>query len=112
LSLPLAEARTVWTPRAASILSPGPNVPNTVATAMGSGRAAGTGSAAGLAVGIAGCGRPRPAAAIDTGAGLVFPWLAAHVALPLPPWAPRAPSATPWASQIGESMLDAPPPGD
>ena len=43
---------TVWTILAVNILSPGPNVLNTMATAMGSGRSAGLGAAAGVGLGI------------------------------------------------------------
>lgn len=43
---------TVWGFLAVNIASPGPNVLNTIATAMGSGRRAGMGSAAGVGLGI------------------------------------------------------------
>lgn len=52
LTLPLADFLTVWAFLAANILSPGPNVINTIATAMGSGRVAGFGSAVGVGLGI------------------------------------------------------------
>ena len=52
MQLPLSEFVTVWTILAVNILSPGPNVLNTMATAMGSGRAAGLGAAAGVGLGI------------------------------------------------------------
>jgi len=42
----------VWAFLALNVLSPGPNVVNTIATAMGSGRPAGLASAAGVALGI------------------------------------------------------------
>lgn len=43
---------TVWAFIGANVLSPGPNVMNTITTAMGSGRAAGLAAAAGVGVGI------------------------------------------------------------
>jgi threonine/homoserine/homoserine lactone efflux protein len=43
---------TVWAFIGANVLSPGPNVLNTITTAMGSGRAAGLAAAAGVGVGI------------------------------------------------------------
>ncbi len=52
MTLPLTQFLTVWTILALNILSPGPNVLNTVATAMGSGRRAGIGSALGVGLGI------------------------------------------------------------
>lgn len=52
MSLPLAPFLTVWTVLAMNIASPGPNVLNTITTAMGSGRAAGLASAAAVALGI------------------------------------------------------------
>lgn len=42
----------VWSFLALNVMSPGPNVINTIATAMGSGRGAGLASAAGVALGI------------------------------------------------------------
>lgn len=53
MTLPWADFLTVWALLAVNITSPGPNVLNTIATAMGSGRAAGFGSALGVGVGIA-----------------------------------------------------------
>lgn len=50
--LPLAEFLAVWTFLAMNILTPGPNVMNTIALSMGSGRAAGMGAALGTGVGI------------------------------------------------------------
>lgn len=52
MTLPLAEFVAVWLFLAANIASPGPNVLNTVALAMGSGRLAGLGSACGVGLGI------------------------------------------------------------
>lgn len=52
MALPLSEFVPVWGFLALNILSPGPNVLNTMTTAMGSGRRAGLTSAAGVAVGI------------------------------------------------------------
>lgn len=51
-ALPWSEFLTVWAFLALNILSPGPNVLNTIALAMGSGRAAGIGAALGTGVGI------------------------------------------------------------
>lgn len=51
-SLPWAEFLSVWTFLALNILTPGPNVLNTIALSMGSGRAAGLGAALGTGVGI------------------------------------------------------------
>lgn len=50
--LPLSAFVPVWLFLAANIASPGPNVLNTVALAMGSGRRAGLGSACGVGLGI------------------------------------------------------------
>ena len=50
--LPLSEFLAVWAILAVNILSPGPNVLNTMTTAMGSGRAAGLASALGVGLGI------------------------------------------------------------
>jgi threonine/homoserine/homoserine lactone efflux protein len=50
MTLPLAQFLTVWVFLGLNIASPGPNVLNTIASAMGSGRRAGMGSA--LAVGF------------------------------------------------------------
>jgi threonine efflux protein len=52
VTLPWAEFLAVWAFLAANIASPGPNVLNTIALAMGSGRMAGLGSATGVALGI------------------------------------------------------------
>ncbi len=52
MTLPFSAFLTVWTILALNIMSPGPNVLNTVTTAMGSGRAAGLASAAAVGVGI------------------------------------------------------------
>ena len=52
MSLPLAAFLTVWSFLALNILSPGPNVLNTITTAMGSGRRAGIASACGVGLGI------------------------------------------------------------
>lgn len=53
MTLPLAPFLTVWVVLAMNIASPGPNVLNTIASAMGSGRTAGLAAAAGVALGIA-----------------------------------------------------------
>lgn len=50
--LPWPDFLTVWALLAVNILSPGPNVLNTIASAMGSGRMAGVASALGVGVGI------------------------------------------------------------
>lgn len=52
MSLPWAEFLTIWVFLGVNILSPGPNVINTIATAMGGGRPAGLASAAGVGLGI------------------------------------------------------------
>ncbi len=52
MNLPLAPFLTVWAVLAMNIASPGPNVLNTITTAMGSGRAAGLASALAVAAGI------------------------------------------------------------
>jgi threonine efflux protein len=52
VTLPLGAFLTVWTILALNILSPGPNVLNTITTAMGSGRAAGLASAGAVGLGI------------------------------------------------------------
>lgn len=54
MTLPIGAFLTVWIFLAINIMSPGPNVINTIATAMGSGRAAGLGSACGVGIGIGG----------------------------------------------------------
>ena len=51
-TLPLAEFVTVWTLLALNIMTPGPNVLNTIVLAIGSGRGAGMGSAMGVGLGI------------------------------------------------------------
>jgi threonine/homoserine/homoserine lactone efflux protein len=53
VALPLAQFVTVWAFLAVNIASPGPNVLNTIATAMGSGRVAGMGSAVAVGFGVA-----------------------------------------------------------
>ncbi len=53
MTLPLTQFVTVWGFLAVNIASPGPNVLNTIATAMGSGRIAGLGSAAAVGFGVA-----------------------------------------------------------
>jgi len=52
MTLPLSAFVPVWLFLAANIASPGPNVLNTIALAMGSGRRAGFGSACGVGLGI------------------------------------------------------------
>jgi threonine efflux protein len=52
MTLPIGAFVTVWLFLAANIASPGPNVLNTIALAMGSGRRAGFGSACGVGLGI------------------------------------------------------------
>ncbi|MBC7141997.1 MAG: LysE family translocator [Rhodobacteraceae bacterium] len=52
MSLTIAPFLTVWAVLAMNIASPGPNVLNTITTAMGSGRGPGLASAAGVALGI------------------------------------------------------------
>lgn len=52
LSLPLAAFVPVWAFLAVNIATPGPNVLNTIAAAIGSGRRAGVGSALGVGLGI------------------------------------------------------------
>lgn len=52
MSLPLGDFLTVWTILALNIMSPGPNVLNTITTAMGSGRASGLASASAVGLGI------------------------------------------------------------
>jgi threonine efflux protein len=53
MALSLSQFLTVWAFLAVNIASPGPNVLNTIASAMGSGRVAGLGSAAAVGVGVA-----------------------------------------------------------
>lgn len=52
MTLPWSDFLTVWAFLGVNILSPGPNVINTIATAMGGGRPAGMASAAGVGLGI------------------------------------------------------------
>lgn len=52
MTLALSQFLTVWAFLAVNILSPGPNVINTIAISMGSGRRAGMGSAGGVGLGI------------------------------------------------------------
>ena len=52
MTLPLSDFLPVWGFLAANIVSPGPNVLTTIALSMGSGRAAGMGSACGVGLGI------------------------------------------------------------
>jgi len=54
VTLPLHEFLAVWGFLAVNILSPGPNVINTIATAMGGGARAGLASALGVGIGIGG----------------------------------------------------------
>ncbi len=54
MSLPISDFLAVWGLLAVNIAAPGPNVLNTIATAMGSGRSAGLGSALGVGFGIGG----------------------------------------------------------
>lgn len=51
--LPLSSFVLVWTVVALNTTTPGPNVVNTIATAMSAGRHAGLGAATGVAIGIA-----------------------------------------------------------
>ncbi len=51
--MPWAELFSVWGFFAVNVLTPGPNVFNTIGLALGSGRAAGLGAAAGVAPGVA-----------------------------------------------------------
>lgn len=51
--LPLSSFALVWSIVALNTMTPGPNVVNTIATAMSAGRRAGLGAATGVAVGIA-----------------------------------------------------------
>lgn len=53
MTLPLAQFLTVWAFLGLNIASPGPNVLNTIASAMGSGRRAGMGSALAVGFGVA-----------------------------------------------------------
>ncbi len=52
MNLAFAPFLTVWAVLAMNIASPGPNVLNTITTAMGSGRGPGLASAAGVALGV------------------------------------------------------------
>jgi threonine/homoserine/homoserine lactone efflux protein len=51
--LPLSSFALVWSIVALNTMTPGPNVVNTIATAMSAGRRAGLGAATGVAIGIA-----------------------------------------------------------
>jgi Putative threonine efflux protein len=51
--MPWAELFSVWGFFAVNVLTPGPNVFNTIGLALGSGRAAGLGASAGVAPGVA-----------------------------------------------------------
>ena len=51
--LPLSSFILVWSVVALNTTTPGPNVVNTIATAMSAGRRAGLGAAAGVAIGVA-----------------------------------------------------------
>lgn len=53
MTLPLAQFLAVWVFLGLNIASPGPNVLNTIASAMGSGRLAGMGSALAVGFGVA-----------------------------------------------------------
>lgn len=53
MTLPLSQFLTVWAFLCLNIASPGPNVLNTIASAMGSGRRAGMGSALAVGFGVA-----------------------------------------------------------
>lgn len=53
MTLPLVQFLTVWAFLGLNIASPGPNVLNTIASAMGSGRRAGMGSALAVGFGVA-----------------------------------------------------------
>ncbi len=53
MTLPLAQFVPVWAFLAVNIASPGPNVLNTIASAMGSGRDAGLAAAAAVGLGVA-----------------------------------------------------------
>jgi len=53
ITLPLAQFLTVWAFLGLNVASPGPNVLNTIASAMGSGRRAGMGSALAVGFGVA-----------------------------------------------------------
>lgn len=52
MTVPLAQFLAVWAFFALNVLSPGPNVLNTITTAMGSGRFAGVTAAAAVALGV------------------------------------------------------------
>ena len=54
MTLPLAPFLTVWTVLALNVASPGPNIVNTITTAMGSGRGPGLASAVAVGFGIGG----------------------------------------------------------
>jgi len=91
MTLPLAQFLTVWAFLGLNIASPGPNVLNTIASAMGSGRRAGMGSALavgfgvalwclGMSLGMAAVFRAYPAAQtlLTVGAAGLLMWFAAR----------------------------------
>jgi len=91
MTLPLAQFLTVWAFLGLNIASPGPNVLNTIASAMGSGRRAGMGSALavgfgvalwclGMSLGMAAVFRAYPAAQtlLTAGAAGLLLWFAAR----------------------------------
>ncbi|MDN5786867.1 LysE family translocator [Pseudorhodobacter sp.] len=53
MSLPFSSFLLVWSIVALNTMTPGPNVVNTIATAMSAGRRAGLGAAAGVGIGVA-----------------------------------------------------------
>jgi threonine/homoserine/homoserine lactone efflux protein len=91
MTLPLAQFLTVWAFLGLNIASPGPNVLNTIASAMGSGRRVGMGSALavgfgvalwclGMSLGMAAVFRAYPAAQtlLTAGAAGLLLWFAAR----------------------------------
>jgi threonine/homoserine/homoserine lactone efflux protein len=91
MTQPLAQVLTVWALLGVNIASPGPNVLNTIASAMGSGRRAGMGSALavgfgvalwclGMSLGMAAVFRACPAAEtlLTAGAAGLLLWFAAR----------------------------------
>lgn len=87
--IPWSDFVTVWTLLALNIATPGPNVLTTIAAALGSGRAAGFGSAAGVGIGIMGwclgtslglaalfAALPAAEAAMTLAAALLLMWFA------------------------------------
>jgi threonine/homoserine/homoserine lactone efflux protein len=87
--IPWTDFLTVWTLLALNIATPGPNVLTTITAALGSGRAAGLGSAAGVGIGIMGwclgtslgmsalfAAVPLAQAAMTLAAGLLLLWFA------------------------------------